>query len=569
MKLRRMTCAVDTGIAVNPDTVAAQLQGGIIFGMTAALYGEITVENGRVQQSNFHDYRMLRMDETPPIDIHVIPSGEPPGGIGEAGTVAGMPALANAIFAATGKRLRRLPIDPRRAGGEEAGMRVVRILLIVVAVLAVAGVGVAAWFVTGSRPLAFAGGPTVTLASYRGPSPTGVPADFASTDPIARGQYLARAADCQACHMAKGGTPFAGGLAFNLPFGSIYSPNITPDRETGIGGWTDAQFLRALHRGVDEKGQRLYPAMPYAAYALMTDADGLAIKAYLFSLKPVRRQNQPNTLVFPFNQRPLMAVWGLMFNPDKRFAPHPERSPQWNRGAYLAEAMAHCGDCHTPRDPAQALDNRRKYAGAVAAGWKAYNITNDRLSGVGAWSDAELAQYLSTGHAEGRGSAAGPMGEAVDLSLSHLTPSDIAALVTYMRSVPAISSADQPAPVVAAAPASHRLAVADGSNPKGKRIFEGACASCHSWTGHGSLTPWATLTGDRAVNDPTATNVAQIVISGANRRTANGFAYMPAFGHAYTDDEIAAVANYVTARFGAKPSDVTAKQVAALRKAAS
>jgi mono/diheme cytochrome c family protein len=264
-----------------------------------------------------------------------------------------------------------------------------------------------------------------------------------------------------------------------------------------------------------------------------------------------------------------MTIWGRMFNPDQRFQPRPDRSPQWNRGAYLAEAMAHCGDCHTPRSLAQALDNRQKYAGAVAAGWKAYNITGNRLSGVGAWSDVELGQYLSTGHAAGRGVASGPMGEAVDLSLSHLTPSDIAALVTYIRTIPAIASADQPTPVQRLAPATHRQGVTIAGDPKGKRIFEGACVSCHSWTGQGSLTPWATLTGVRAVNDPTATNVAQMVISGSNRRTATGLSYMPAFGRAYTDDEVAAVANYVTARFGAKPSNVTAKQVAELRNAAS
>jgi mono/diheme cytochrome c family protein len=443
-----------------------------------------------------------------------------------------------------------------------------RLLLIAVAATTIVGLGVLAWFVTGSRPMAFAGGKTVALADYKGPSPTGVPPDFASAGPIARGQYLTRAADCQACHTAKGGAPFAGGLAFNLPFGSIWSPNITPDKDTGIGGWTDAQFLGALHRGVDDEGHRLYPAMPYAAFTYMTDADALAIKTYLFSLPPVHRENRDPSLAFPFNQRWLMAIWGRLFNPDQRFRPYPERGPEWNRGAYLAEAMAHCGECHTPRDLAQALDNRQKYAGAVAAGWKAYNITGHRLFGVGAWSDAELAEYLSTGHAAGRGVAAGPMGQAVDLSLSYLTPSDIAALVVYLRSIPPVATPDQPSPLARPAPAAPKLGVADGFDPKGKRIFEGACASCHSWSGQGSLNAWATLTGDRAVNDPTATNVAQAVIWGASPRAGGALTFMPAFGSAYSDDEIAAVANYVTARFGAKPSSVTPKQVRVLRRAA-
>jgi mono/diheme cytochrome c family protein len=445
-------------------------------------------------------------------------------------------------------------------------MRLFRILLILVVVVAALGLGVFAWIAFGPRPMDFAGGRKVALRTYAGPSPSGVPADFASTDLVARGQYLTRAADCQACHTAKGGVPFAGGLAFKLPFGALYSPNITPDKETGIGGWTDAQFLAALREGKGPKAH-LYPAMPYAAYTYMSDADALAIRAYLATLAPVHKQRPASTFSFPYNQRSLMVVWGALFNPNHRFQPNADRTPEWNRGAYLSEAMAHCGDCHTPRNLMQSLDNRRKYSGAVAAGWRAFNITGDRLTGVGAWSDAELAQYLSEGHAAGRGTAAGPMGEAVDLSLRYLTPSDIKAMVAYLRTVPAVATPAQPPPVPGPAPAAHKLGVAEGYDPRGKQIFEGACASCHSWSGAGSLTALATLNGSRAVNDPTATNVALVVLSGANRRTAQGPSVMPAFGHAYSDTEIAAVANYVTARFGARPSKVTAEQVKALRDA--
>lgn len=441
-----------------------------------------------------------------------------------------------------------------------------RIVLIAIAAVVVVGTGVLAWFAFGPGPMDFAGGRTVALQTYRGSSPTGVPADFTSRDPIARGKYLTQAADCQACHTAKGGTPFAGGLAFNLPFGTIWSPNITPDRKTGIGAWSDAQFLRALREGVGPRAH-LYPAMPYTSYTYMTDADALAIRAYLTTLPAVRLQRPATTFSFPFNQRGLMSVWSALFNPNHRFEPHIDRSSAWNRGAYLAEVMGHCGECHTPRNLMQALDNRQKYAGAVAAGWRAFNLTSDRATGVGDWSDAELTQYLSQGHAPGHGTAAGPMGEAVDLSLSHLTSSDIAALVTYLRSIPAFSTPDQPQPVAGPAPATHRLAAADQAAPLGKKIFEGACIGCHAWSGNGSLTSLATLNGSRAVNDPTATNVAQVVISGASRRTATGQSIMPAFGHAYSDAEIAGVANYVTARFGARPSSVTPKQVAALRKA--
>ena len=446
-------------------------------------------------------------------------------------------------------------------------MRLGRLLIVAVAAVVVIALAGVAWIVAGPHAMDFAGGRPVELAAYSGPSPTGVPADFASTDRIARGQYLARAADCEACHTAKGGTPFAGGLAFKLPFGVVYSANITPDKDTGIGGWSDADFLRAVHDGVDNDGATLYPAMPYAAFTYMTDADVLAIKSYLFSLPAAHHETPADSLIFPFNQHWALAIWARLFNPAHRFRPNLDRSPQWNRGAYLAEAMAHCGDCHTPRNLLEGLDNRHKYAGAVASGWMAYNITGDRLTGVGAWSDAELAQYLSQGHAQGRGAAAGPMGEAVDLSLSHMTPSDIKALVAYLRTAPAIATPSQPPPRIDPAPAAPKLGVAAGFDPRGKQIFEGACASCHSWSGAGSLTPWATLTGSRAVNDPTAGNVAQVVLSGANRRTPQGLSVMPGFGRAYSDAEVAAVANYVTGRFGSKPSSITARQVAALRKA--
>ena len=305
--------------------------------------------------------------------------------------------------------------------------------------------------------------------------------------------------------------------------------------------------------------------MPYAAYTYMTDADALAIKAYLFSLAPVHAVAPKNTLAFPYNQRWLMAIWQLLFNPDTRFAPNVGRSAEWNRGAYLSEAMAHCGDCHTPRNWLQALDNRSKFSGADAEGWRAYNITDDEKTGIGAWHDAELAQYLSTGHAIGHGTASGTMGEAVDHSLSYLTPGDIKAIVAYVRTVPALPSSQLPATSARPAPASAQKGVPAGFDPLGKQVFEGVCASCHSWTGQSALTPYATLTGARAVNDPSGINAAQIVISGMMLKTKHGMATMPAFGAAYSDVEIAAVVNYVTARFGSKGSNIKAQDVAVLR----
>lgn len=441
-----------------------------------------------------------------------------------------------------------------------------RKVAIAVAVLVAIGLLGASWIVYGPSPLDFAGGKRVDLDAYSAANPSGVPQQLATADLVTRGEYLARAADCEACHTVRGSNRFSGGLAFKLPFGTLYSPNITPDKETGIGAWSDADFLKAIHQGIGSDGKRLYPAFPYTAYTYLTKDDVLAIKAYLFSLPPVHAVAPDNTLAFPFNQRRLMAVWAWFFNPDRRFQARADRPAEWNRGAYLVEALGHCGECHTPRNLMQALDNRRKFSGAITAGWNAYNVTADRATGIGAWSDVELAQYLSNGHSRGRGTASGPMGEAVNLSLRHLSAGDIDAIVAYLHTVPAISRPELPATLAGPAPAAHNMGVSPDLDPKGKQIFEGACESCHGWTGSGTLTAYATLTGARAINDPSAINVTQIVLSGAPRESADGMTFMPAFGAAYSDTEIAAVANYVTARFGAKPSQITAQQVAELRR---
>src|ERR1700728_659151 len=442
-----------------------------------------------------------------------------------------------------------------------------RATLWTLAVIVGVAVVVTGYVVWGPGATDFAGGKRVVLSDYREQDPTGVPAELKSANLVERGEYLTHAADCVVCHTAKDGVPFAGGRAFVLPFGSIYSTNITPDVETGIGGYSDANFLEAVHKGIGRGGVRLYPAMPYASYTYMSDADALAIKAYLFTLKPLHAPAPQNTLAFPFNQRALMSVWSALFNPDKRYEPNADRSLEWNRGAYLVEAMEHCGECHTPRNLGFALNNRQKFAGAVQAGWRAYNITEDKSSGGGAWSDDDLAHYLAAGHAAGRGTASGPMGEAVDESLSHLKPSDIAAMVAYLRTVPAIATSDLPKPKPAPASGVYSDSAAAKDQLRGQAVYEGACAGCHGWTGISPVLDVATLTGTRAINDATATNVAQVIIWGAQRHMAETSTNMTAFGDAYSDAEIASVANYLTERFGSRGSDLSAAKVAKLRAA--
>jgi mono/diheme cytochrome c family protein len=376
---------------------------------------------------------------------------------------------------------------------------------------------------------------------------------------IERGKYLTRAADCAACHNAPDGKPFAGGLPFELPFGTIYSTNITADRETGIGGWSDDDFVRALHRGIAPGGRYLYPAFPYTSFAAMSRDDALAIKAYLFSLPPQHAANKEDSLSFPFNQRWGMAFWNLAFLSDRRFAPDPAQSAAVNRGAYLAAAFGHCGECHTPRNLAYALESGREFAGEVLVGWRAYNITSDKHFGVGDWSDAQLASFLSSAHAQDRGSAAGPMAEAVENSLQYLTSEDISALVAYLRTVVAQTS-DY---AVNATPAP------DAQEPQdelGRHVFEGGCVNCHEYNGDGRQTAYASLAGSRSVADPTGENVTQIMLNGAKYRIKDQTVYMPPFGPAYSDAELAAVANYVIAHFGDRAGRVTPEDVAKRRR---
>jgi len=436
---------------------------------------------------------------------------------------------------------------------------------IVLGILVLIGL-VLAWIARQPGPMAFAAGKRVALSEYSG-KPTGVPADFTETDPLAKGRYLVVAADCEACHTREGGAAFAGGRPFETQFGTIYSPNITPDTETGIGSWSDADFVRAVHEGIAKDGTRLYPAFPYASYTYLTDEDVLAMKAYLFSLPAVKNAAPETKLRWPYSQRGLMAIWSKYYNPNTRFQPVADQSAEWNRGAYLAEALGHCGECHTDRTALQALDNKHKFSGGMAEGWRAYNLTSDKESGIGAWSAEDLENYLKTGHSADKGSAFGPMAQAVHLSFQKLAPSDVKAIVTYVRSVPAVSTPDLPAPKLEAASANPSDHDAADSNERGHLMFASVCAGCHSWTGTGSYVPHTTLTGTRAVNDPTATNVALAVLRGASTLPPSGdIAVMPAFAASWTDAEIADVSNYVIARFGAKPSSITADEVHKLRE---
>jgi mono/diheme cytochrome c family protein len=400
------------------------------------------------------------------------------------------------------------------------------------------------------------------------PPTAGVPKDLPST--VSRGEYLARAADCVACHTAQGSTPYAGGRPFALPFGTIFATNITPDDETGIGQWSDEEFLRAVREGVGPHG-RLYPAMPYTSYAQMSRDDVLSIRQYLATLPSVHAPTPTNTLSFPFSQRWGMIAWNMFFFHEQRFTPEKTKSATWNRGAYLAGALGHCGECHTPRNAGFAMQSRQYLSGATVQGWKAYNTTSDQSYGIGSWTDEQIAAYLARGHAPGRSSASGPMAEVVENSLQYLTPDDINSLVTYLRSVTPVVGVQGER--IELNPASTRTSNAVLPSPRtlpegltrGQRLFESDCIGCHQWNGVGRQTEYASLVGTHAANDSFGVAIVQVLLHGTSLTVDGRTQQMPAFGAAYSDSDIAAVANYVLNQFGSKEGSVTADSVGKLR----
>ncbi|WP_277963544.1 cytochrome c [Pseudomonas sp. RIT-To-2] len=379
---------------------------------------------------------------------------------------------------------------------------------------------------------------------------------------VAKGEYLTRAADCEACHTTPGGKPFTGGLAFQLPFGTLYSPNITPDPATGIGAWSDDEFVSALQKGVGKDGKHYYPAFPYTSYTLMPREDILAIKAYLFSLAPVDQPPKENDIGFPFNQRWGMAIWNLMFAANERFVPDPQQSAEFNRGAYLVQGPGHCGECHSPRTLFQAVDTGKSLAGATIGNWQAYNISSDPRYGVGGWPREVLTRYLATGEAPGYAMAGGPMSDVVEHSLRFLTPADIQAVAVYLQGAAARPEGiTRPKMVVNEGP----LAPGDGL---GRKVFVDACAGCHRLDGQGNQSPVATLGGLKTLNDPLGTNLIAVLLAGHYPATFGSQQKMPDFAHSYSDKELAAVSTFVLRRFGESDARITPQQVARSRSSA-
>lgn len=400
-----------------------------------------------------------------------------------------------------------------------------------------------------------------------------------SRELVKRGEYLAVASDCTACHSAPHGKPFAGGLAITTPIGTIYSTNITPSAGFGIGDYTEEEFSKALRRGVRRDGAQLYSAMPYTSYAKLTDDDVHALYAFLLhGVKPVDERPPRTELPFPLSMRASMIAWNFLFLDTKVFTPDAQESAQWNRGAYLTLGAAHCSTCHTPRGVLMQEQSSRALSGARVGPWFAPNITSDLKSGIGSWTKEELVAYLSTGRILGKTQAAGSMGEAVEHSFQHLTSSDLDAVATYVKSVPAIHDPVDDESRFHAGAAFSEVASTRGRGgthsdsdavPNGAELFQGNCASCHAVEGQGSKDGYyPSLFHNSATGAKNATNLVAAILYGVERSTSKGQAFMPGFGGHPTDAnplsnrDIAALANYVLVNYGSGKASITEEQVA-------
>lgn len=398
--------------------------------------------------------------------------------------------------------------------------------------------------------------------------------DAANADLIKRGEYLATAGDCIACHTAPAGKPMAGGLALATPIGPIMSTNITPSKTYGIGNYTLEQFSAALRKGIRADGQHLYPAMPYTSYAKVNDADVQAMYAYFMqAVVPVDVAAPATALPFPFNIRLSMAGWNLLFLDQKPFTPDASQSQEWNRGAYLAQGLAHCSTCHTPRNMLMAENMSRQLGGGDVGVWYAPNITSDPNSGVGGWSEQEIADYMRLGHTANKAQAAGPMAEAIDHSLRHLTDADLHAIAVYLKSVPPQHDAADTKPVYAWGSAADDLnsirgvaLPADPNQMTGPQLYDAQCATCHQARGQGSfdggLPP---LFHNTAVGRTNTNNLVMVMLEGIQRQGDSHEVLMPGFKKELSDQQIATLGTYLTKTFGNPNAVVSVEQVKTLR----
>ncbi len=383
-------------------------------------------------------------------------------------------------------------------------------------------------------------------------------------DQTTKGEYLARAGDCIACHTAPEGALFAGGRAMPTPFGTLYTSNITPDPETGIGKWSADDFWKAMHEGRFPDGGLLYPAMPFGSYTKVSRADTDAIFAYLRSIPAVKQRNREHDLDFPYNNRSLILGWRTLFFKEGEYAPDTSKSDEWNRGAYLVEGLGHCGMCHTAINALGGSSESKAFEGGLIPmqNWYAPSLTSNKEAGLGDWSIEEITDLLRNGVST-RGAVYGPMSEVVYNSTQYLNAADIKAMAVYLKSLGQGSPVEASTSEVPSAESSLLLSL-------GKTVYDAQCASCHGKEGKGFAPDYPPLAGNPSISMTSAVNPIRMVLNGGfpPGTAGNPMPYgMPPFAHALSDDEVAAVVTYIRTTWGNRGSAVSARDANALRSA--
>ena len=383
-----------------------------------------------------------------------------------------------------------------------------------------------------------------------------------TTQVITKGEYLARAGDCVACHTTPNGRPFAGGRPMVTPFGSLYVPNITPDDDTGIGKWTADEFYRMMHTGVSKDGTLLYPAMPFASYTKVTREDSDAIFSYLMSVPPVVQKNRAHELQFPFNNRDLLLGWRTLYFREGEYTVDSTQTAEWNRGAYLVQGLGHCAMCHTAINALGGSSESKAFEGGMIPNqnWYAPSLTSNREAGLGNWEIQDIVDLLQVG-ASHRGTVYGPMAEVVFNSLQYLTDEDVKAMAVYLKALPQRDS--EPPPT------SQARLVNPAVMELGRKVYAAQCAMCHGDEGNGNTPAYPPLAGNQSITMASPVNSIRMVLNGGyapgtkkNPRPHG----MPPFSHILNDEEVSAVVTYIRVAWNNSGTPVTAAQTNDLRK---
>ncbi len=554
VNVTRVVAGQDSGLMINPEGVRHQIEGNVIQSTSRALMEEIPFERTTVAAREWGAYPIIKFPDLPRIDVLMLPRpDQPPLGVGESASVPSAAAIANAIFDATGVRFRDPPFTPERIlRGLRGEAPIAPESLPSPTPAAPANKWKNPFAV---RPSVFAGlaaACATAIAIGTAALPWRAIAPIARPDPsvfsastIARGQQLAALGDCMVCHTAVGGVTNAGGRALETPFGVIYTTNITPDVETGIGNWSYPAFERAMREGIHRDGKHLYPAFPYTHYAKADDADLQALYAYLMAQQPVRAETPANKLAFPFNQRPLLAGWNALFHSAQPFRADPSKSEVWNRGAYLVEGLGHCGACHSPRNELGAEIASRYLAGGFAEGWEAPALTSLSRAPI-PWSEDELFAYLRSGESRFHGVAAGPMAPVVK-ELKALPDQDIRAMAIYLASFNDAAPTKAAQESLAARLEAATLSVTAAS--PGARLYQGACAVCHEVGGPALFGSRPSLSLNSNVHSDVPDNLIQVILHGIAAPVSPEFGYMPAFRDALSDRQLAELVGYLRRQF--------------------